>query len=47
MEFTEVVHRRHMVRRFSGEPVSPDSLERILHNAARGPVVRAQAVPAG
>ena len=37
MEFTEVVHRRHMVRRFSGEPVSPDSLERILHNAARGP----------
>ena len=26
-----------MVRRFTGEPVSPQSLDRILHNAVRGP----------
>jgi len=32
-----VVQRRHMVRTFSGEPVPPESLERILHNAVRGP----------
>ena len=37
MEFTEVVRRRHMVRMFSGEPVAPESLERILRNAVRGP----------
>jgi len=37
VEFTEVVRRRHMVRTFTGEPVSAESLERILHNAARGP----------
>ena len=37
MEFTEVVRHRHMVRTFTGEPVSPESLERILHNAVRGP----------
>ena len=37
MEFTEVVRHRHMVRTFTGEPVSPESLDRILHNAVRGP----------
>jgi nitroreductase len=37
MEFTEVVRHRHMVRRFTPEPVSPESLDRILHNAVRGP----------
>ena len=37
MEFTEVVRHRHMVRTFTAEPVSPESLERILHNAVRGP----------
>ena len=37
MDFTEVVRRRHMVRRFTGEPVSADSLDRILRNAVRGP----------
>lgn len=37
MEFDEVVRRRHMVRRFTGEPVPAGSLERILHNAVRGP----------
>ncbi len=37
MEFSEVVQRRHMVRRFTDEPVSPESLDRILHNAVRGP----------
>ena len=37
MEFQEVVRRRHMVRQFTSEPVSADSLERILANAVRGP----------
>ncbi len=37
MEFQEVVGRRHMVRQFTGEPVSVSSLERILGNAVRGP----------
>ena len=37
MEFQEVVRRRHMVRTFTGEPVSAESLMRILGNAVRGP----------
>lgn len=37
MDFTEVVQRRHMVREFSDEPVSRESIDRILHNAVRGP----------
>ncbi|HEY1320640.1 MAG TPA: nitroreductase family protein [Streptosporangiaceae bacterium] len=37
MEFSEVVRRRHMVREFTGEPVSPESLDRILRHAVRGP----------
>jgi nitroreductase len=37
VEFQEVVRRRHMVRRFTDEPVSPQSLDRILANAVRGP----------
>jgi nitroreductase len=37
VEFTEAVRRRHMVRQFSDEPVSADSLDRILRNAVRGP----------
>src|SRR5215472_8878295 len=37
MEFQEVVRRRHMVRRFTDEPVSAESLDRILRNAVRGP----------
>ena len=37
MEFQDVVRRRHMVRRFTTEPVSEASLDRILANAARGP----------
>ena len=37
MDFPEVVRRRHMVRQFSGEPVSAESLDRILGNAVRGP----------
>ena len=37
MEFTEVVRRRRMVRRFTGEPVPQPSLDRILANAVRGP----------
>lgn len=37
VEFQDVVRRRHMVRRFTAEPVSEASLDRILANAARGP----------
>jgi nitroreductase len=37
MDFTEVVRRRHMVRRFTDEPVPQESLDRILANAVRGP----------
>jgi nitroreductase len=37
MELQEVILRRRMVRRFADEPVSPQSLDRILHNAVRGP----------
>jgi nitroreductase len=37
VEFQEVVQHRHMVRQFSDEPVSQESLDRILDNAARGP----------
>jgi nitroreductase len=37
VDFTDVVRRRHMVRQFSDEPVAPESLDRILRNAARGP----------
>jgi nitroreductase len=37
MEFQRVVNRRRMVRKFTGEPVAPESLDRILGNAVRGP----------
>ncbi|MGW7534368.1 nitroreductase family protein [Amycolatopsis sp. NPDC054798] len=37
MEFQEVVRRRRMVRKFTDEPVSEDSLRRIMRNALRGP----------
>ena len=37
MEFQQVVNRRRMVRRFTGEAVAPESLDRILQNAVRGP----------
>jgi nitroreductase len=37
VEFDEVVGHRHMVREFSDEPVSQESLDRILRNATRGP----------
>ena len=37
MEFQQVVNRRRMVRRFTGEAVAPESLDRILRNAVRGP----------
>jgi nitroreductase len=37
MEFQEVVRRRRMVRTFTGERVSGESLDRILGNAVRGP----------
>jgi nitroreductase len=37
MEFQAVVQHRHMVRQFTDEPVSAESLDRILDNAVRGP----------
>jgi nitroreductase len=37
MELQEVIQRRRMVRRFTPEPVSEGSLDRILANAVRGP----------
>lgn len=37
MEFEEVVRRRRMVRRYAGEPVSQDRLDRILDAARRAP----------
>ncbi|MPZ80516.1 MAG: nitroreductase family protein [Actinophytocola sp.] len=38
MEFQDVVRRRRMVRRFLADrPVPPEILDRILHNATRGP----------
>jgi nitroreductase len=37
MEFQQVVNRRRMVRKFTGEAVPAESLDRILRNAVRGP----------
>ena len=37
MEFSEVVRRRKMVRSYTGDPVAPEVLDRILHNATRAP----------
>ena len=37
MEFQDVVRRRRMVRKFTGEPVSDESIQRIMRNAVRGP----------
>lgn len=37
MEFQEVVRRRRMVREFTDEPVSEQSLRRIMDNAVRCP----------
>lgn len=37
MEFQDVVRRRRMVREFTDEPVSEESVRRIMRNALRGP----------
>jgi nitroreductase len=37
VEFKEVVRKRKMVRSFSGEPVAPETVHRILDVARRGP----------
>lgn len=37
MEFTDVVRRRRMVRRFTGESVDPDAVRRILELGLRAP----------
>lgn len=37
MDFEQVVYKRRMVRNFTDSPVPPESLERILELARRGP----------
>lgn len=37
MEFQDVVRRRRMVRRYERRAVPEEALDRILHNATRGP----------
>ncbi len=37
MEFQDVVRRRRMVRRFTAEPVAPETVERLVRNAVRAP----------
>ena len=37
MDFLDIVRKRRMVRRFSGEPVAPDALERIIDAGRRAP----------
>lgn len=37
MDFVDVVRRRRMVRNFSDAPVAPESIDRILERARRGP----------
>lgn len=37
MEFRDVVRRRRMVRRFADEPVAPEVLTRVVHDATRAP----------
>jgi nitroreductase len=37
MDFEQVVYKRRMVRNFTESPISPESLERILELARRGP----------
>ena len=37
MEFQDVVRKRRMVRRFQDRPVPQEIVDRILHNAVRGP----------
>ncbi|MBE1875137.1 nitroreductase family protein [Myceligenerans pegani] len=37
MEFQEVVRRRRMHRRFTGEPVAAEAVDRMLRNAVRAP----------
>jgi nitroreductase len=37
VEFQDVVRRRRMVRKFTDEPVSDESIQRIMRNAVRGP----------
>src|SRR5512146_460123 len=37
MEFDQVVRKRKMTRNFTGEPVAPEIIDRILDLARRGP----------
>nr|WP_042193317.1 nitroreductase family protein [Kibdelosporangium sp. MJ126-NF4]CEL20699.1 Nitroreductase family protein [Kibdelosporangium sp. MJ126-NF4]CTQ89612.1 Nitroreductase family protein [Kibdelosporangium sp. MJ126-NF4] len=37
MEFSEVIRRRRMVRHFTGQPLAPEVVEKILASALRAP----------
>jgi len=37
VEFQDVVRRRRMIRQFRADPVPEHSIDRLLHNATRGP----------
>ena len=37
MDFTELIHKRRMVRNFTTDPIPTDALQRILDAARRGP----------
>ena len=37
MEFSEVIRRRRMVRHYSGRPLAPEVIERVLASALRAP----------
>ena len=37
MEFADVVRKRHMVRKFTTDPIPPEVVKRLLDNARRGP----------
>lgn len=37
MQFRDLIRKRRMIRRFTGEPVAPDVLDRIIDAGNRGP----------
>lgn len=37
MEFSEVLRRRRMVRHYTGQPLGPEVVKRVLDSALRAP----------